>query len=554
MRRTVRFIQGGWPPINTNGLELSDLTPFNAAPDASRAPHRTEWSPLLPYLLPVLILVARIGPWLLSDFWYDEVVTLVDFAIGPPRADTILHVFRSYPVANNHVLYSAVLWCWVRLINFRLDEALLRLPSVVFAVLTLVCVVRLWTRWIGQRLAVLVAVAFAVSPVLASFSYQLRGYSLTLLLCTLAVAGVLDVADGQRRSGTALLAGTAFLLPLVIPANVLVVAGHVCFLLWQLRNRPLRERCASVGAVVLAGAGGCAYYLTIWPQFVAAAKQTVGWSSRWLVLGNLALGFAAHAGAFAALIGAGVLLRRNAGPTSAGTPDPASDIRHPASSIRHSPSGQSPAIPLLLSSLAPVVLAILVLPSAPFPRVFLCFFPTWTMALALAWRQQRVWWRPSLAALCGIVVFHGFVWEAVAARHAQRRVAAGEHPQSLVQHYYKNQTGCSDICAFVRGHSELQQLSVLVTAHDFPSVRFYWSLAGMPGEHVLAENTLDQLSADAAARLACRPFAAVAQSPTVAARLFGGLGRYEPFVPVHQADSRALYVRAADMGKTGWRR
>ena len=80
------------------------------APTAMPAERRVLW---LLALSAAAVFVIRAVPWVLSDLWYDEIVTFIDFAVGPPRGNTILRVFRFYPVANNHVLFSALAWCWV---------------------------------------------------------------------------------------------------------------------------------------------------------------------------------------------------------------------------------------------------------------------------------------------------------------------------------------------------------------------------------------------------------------------------------------------------------
>lgn len=492
------------------------------------------WLPLAAVLA---VYVARVSPWMFSDLWFDEVVTLNDFAIGGGEAGSVLSVFRHYPVANNHVLYSAVLWSWVRLVRFSSSEWVLRLPSLVFGALGLVAIVRHWRHWLGDRQAVAAGLLFAVSPVYTSFCYQLRGYSLSMLLAVSGLSGVMELLGGSRRRGLVLCSVSCLLLPVVIPTNVLVVAAY-CLVLAAgarcaeaRRSTRLRDLCWVGGAGLL----GCSYYLTIWPQVVRVSRQTQGWESGWRVAGSLALAFLAHAGP---LIPA--YLWRTPRATSGARPVPAP--RRTASVC---------AIAVLLV-LAPVLAAS---SPVPFPRTFLVLLPLATFALLLGVCDSG-FWRPSMGLLyAGFAIGHGFCWESACHAATTRRVAAGEHPQGLLLQYYRASTGLSEITQAVK--LKRLRVGVIVDAYDTPAFRHYWLRAfGESGGPVLPEQALGDMPEsggtwrDRCAMQGCRP-GAIAPTVSGARRLLMLAGLDAEPVPIVTTSDRTLFAAPAGSDEQG---
>jgi len=474
------------------------------------------------------LFLLRISEWLRSDLWYDEVVTLGDFAIGPSRAG-ILHVFRSYPVANNHVLFSAVAWCWVRITQFNPSECLLRAPSVLFGVLTLICITLQWRKWLGARVACFAGLFFAISPVFGAFAYQFRGYSLSMLLGTLAVTAAMELADGSTRRGIALYVPVALLAPLVIPTNALLVAGHLLFLAWWRRGElALGPRLLRLAPVAVGLACGSSYYLLIWPQFVKAAGQTAGWRSAWLVVGNLALAMLAHVGPLLlvfVLDGLARLRRRDERRTEGGDPEP--------------------AWPLFLGCVIPIAAFLGLAPRAPFPRVFLVFVPTFSFCVFRVCRRLKLWRSDQLLLIAGLVVMHGFLWGRCAMLLTRRQVRAGEHPQNLLQQYYRSSTSFSQICQWVAGNNLGQTTVVVTNAHDFPSFRYYWGMAGAPTDQVLTENRDAREPWRRRFPHPALKLVAVASNELEAARLFRTVGETGNFRLVFAARGRSLYAQTS---------
>ena len=161
-----------------------------------------------------------------TDLWFDELLTLGDYGTQQHLGG----VFTSYEVANNHILFSAALWTWLRVIRFVMAEEVLRFPCLLLALITISTLYIHGRRLFGNSAAYLLAVLLAFSPVFLSFFYQLRGYGLTIFLSLVATLGAFYIIAGQRRKGTVMYVIGAVLLPGVIPSNLLFNGSLFLFL------------------------------------------------------------------------------------------------------------------------------------------------------------------------------------------------------------------------------------------------------------------------------------------------------------------------------------
>ncbi len=499
--------------------------PENHSPGSPTATWRED-APILLGLAAVFLL--RILSWAVADLWFDEVITLSDYAVGPRGADSLWRVFRVYPVANNHVLFSALLWLWVRLVNFSSVEWLLRLPSIACGTLTVVLTARLWQHWLGRRQAFLAALLVAVSPVMAPFMFQLRGYSLSLLLGTIAVAGVMELTEGCRDRGLRLAIPTFFLLPLVIPVNALVVAALMLFLLTcpDPLHPGLRDRMRRYWPAASAGVLGCAYWLTLGERFFRALSQTTGWPSTLAAAGNLLLAIGAHAGPFLVVIPAMLLvphLRR----------------RYPLWT-----EGAPPGY-LALAALAVIAMVLVARHPAPYPRVFVVFFPLFTFSLFRVVRNMPLFDNAGQTRLMAMVILMlAAGWEHAAAALTRKQLLAGRRPQNLLQQYYRGSTALSQICSRLTATGAAARAVVLVDFFDFPAFRFYWTTVfKQPVDRVLAEHLQPEAQWEARFKGRNWRLGAVAVNWEEAGRLFAAARCPGPFVLAFTAEDRGFFIR-----------
>jgi hypothetical protein len=490
--------------------------------DLSPGPREAALAPAKWILICIALYLVRVLPWAMSELWHDEVITLGDFVLGPEGSGP-LHVFRSYPVANNHMLFSAFGWWWVRFLGYSLDEYLLRLPCMAFGAIVIVLAVRSWRRWLGAELACLAGVTLAISPVFGAFACEFRGYSLTMLLSAIAVQGLAEMSDGRLRRGLWVQLPALFLLPLVIPSNALLAFAHALFIaLWPGWPGSRRTRFAVALALAGAGALGLSYYLTLWDQFAKVLHETTGWTSGLGVLGAVSLGVWAHLG------WAGIALPVAAWRRSLWRPDP---------------DGQRVWAAIYAGCVAVPILATLFgnYSNAPFPRVYLLYLLPLTFAAFRFLRPSLLWSRRSFLLAAGLTVAIGFAWERACDLRTAAAVRRGEHPQDLLQQYYRNRTDLRGVAAGIAQAGAPRGALVVTDAYDFPTFRFYWAQYGMPAEAVFAQNRLPKDFWPQARSLPNVSLHVVAGDESVAARLFAAAAAPGAFVPGPASGNRRLY-------------
>jgi mannosyltransferase len=114
-----------------------------------------------------------------SDLWVDEVFTLLDF-VRPPMGEIV----TSFPSQNQHLLYSITAHASLGI--FGETAWALRLPAVLFGVLSIPALFFLCRKILGSTTAILAAALMTVSYHHIWFSQNARGYSGLLFFTLLA--------------------------------------------------------------------------------------------------------------------------------------------------------------------------------------------------------------------------------------------------------------------------------------------------------------------------------------------------------------------------------
>ncbi len=221
--------------------------------------------------LAVVVLAAAVrAPRLNDSLWYDEMTTLTSFVLRPWPA--VLAPGAGQYVPNNHVLHTVL----AKLVytaaaggRAPLDagedprEAMLRLPA--WAAASLLPVALAWPlRRRSPGAAIVLAVVVAVHPWMVALGAEARGYTLMLLLGTVAT-NLLPAAPSRRRTvAYALsLAGAIYTVPLA----VLLVPAHAVAVLATRRDGVRRWAVGAAAGLALAVAlylpmarGLAAYY------------------------------------------------------------------------------------------------------------------------------------------------------------------------------------------------------------------------------------------------------------------------------------------------------
>lgn len=150
--------------------------------------------------LGLLLRLYRIGA---QPLWLDEASSLRFARLSLAQ----LWSWSSIVDPGNPPLYYSVLHGWLR---FGDGEAALRVPSMVFGVLTIPLVYALGRTIRDHRLGILSALLFAISPFQVWYSQEARGYSLLTFGATSAMWAVAYLLRHPERSGGVRAAGWAW--------------------------------------------------------------------------------------------------------------------------------------------------------------------------------------------------------------------------------------------------------------------------------------------------------------------------------------------------------
>ena len=188
------------------------------------APRRTT----LWLLLAVMLLVTGLRLLNLShqSLWLDEVDTV----------NTVHRVIPSLTMSGTTPpLYYIVMSWWMRLVPET--EAMVRLPSVFFGIVSVALLFVLGRRLLGSRAGLIAALLMAVSPFHIHYSQEARAYSLMLLLTLLSWLALVRVLDRESPVRLVIWAVTTALMLFCHNYAVFLVAAQVVFvLIWGRRH------------------------------------------------------------------------------------------------------------------------------------------------------------------------------------------------------------------------------------------------------------------------------------------------------------------------------
>ncbi len=207
------------------------------------------------FLLMALVLATVVRVFALGSdsLWIDEFYTWSMCNPGPGHG-----MWEQIRDMIQGPLHLALVW---PLAHGRLDEALIRMPSVVAGIATTPLVWLLGRRIAGERAGRFAALLWALAPFAVWYGREARGYGLAMFFATAATLQWLRMAQGRVRVAGAV--GYGLLSALAVLSNfsaVFLIVGHglatiVCF-------RP-RERSAwfNWGLAFLVAAAICSPWL-----------------------------------------------------------------------------------------------------------------------------------------------------------------------------------------------------------------------------------------------------------------------------------------------------
>ena len=189
--------------------------------------------------------------------WYDELYSLKAFALNGVR-----YTATHWPLPNNHVLYNVL----AALVSKLTPDKLIIMRGISYAsLLATTAILYAWlSRAFDRTIGVATAALFALGTYAQGFGVQGRGYSLAMLLFTLALVACSHLSQGDtKRRWYVLWTASIALAVYDVPSNLywilLLFAGTVPFMRGSLRATLAYCASCAVGAVL----AFCAY-LPIW--------------------------------------------------------------------------------------------------------------------------------------------------------------------------------------------------------------------------------------------------------------------------------------------------
>ena len=421
----------------------------------------------------------RTMPWATAQLWLDEVITLYHYCGAFHPEATMGAIFRSYTMANNHILSSAIYFLWLKLVPLTAPEAVLRLPSLVFGALTLATVAFWWRKWLGARIAALGALVFAASPVFPAFAYQIRGYALSMLLSAVGVALAATLLDAPARRGTAwpvqlALFVVALAQPLVMPSAALFPAAIAAWIAVERRpadsflGRNAPKAVAAALPTALGGLLGLAYYLTLGSQFRLARIDAGEISRDWWTASSSALhvllALAAHLGVLLVPLGLALVFKK-------------------CKQILN-----NKIVIIIISWLGAEALMYLAAgrQTVPFPRNSLVFFPLVTFAALLALRAlPRHFCRGRYAlGAAGVAILLGLSITSWQERICLKMVRAGDIPQDLLKQQYRGDDSIRTVVRNLHEAGLCDSAFLLVSDNDGTVAKWHYDLLGHSARRV----------------------------------------------------------------------
>lgn len=170
-----------------------------------------------------------------NHFWQDELYTLTNFVFVPLKVS-----LTDYHVANNHILFSALLnLCtyFPGLNNFQftlLHPYFLRIIPFVFSILSIIFFYRSINSLFNKRVSLIATSTLVSTFALLNFAVQLRGYSLSIFIAVIQLHYFLQILKSVNSSNKNIykLAITSVLSILCLPINIYYVTAFVICLLF----------------------------------------------------------------------------------------------------------------------------------------------------------------------------------------------------------------------------------------------------------------------------------------------------------------------------------
>jgi mannosyltransferase len=214
-----------------------------------------------------------------QQLWFDEIMTLLDSARDP-----ILRIVTHYGGQNQHMLYSVLAHCSIRI--FGEQPWALRLPAVLFGVAGIPALYFFGRLVTTKREALFAAALMVINYQHIWFSQNARGYTGMVFWTLLASIFFIRCANNGRKSDCVMYGISAALGIYTHLMMAFVVVGHAILYAWLIWYRSKstcripRNSFLPLYGLVLAGTVSLALYAPVIPGIFARTIGVAGTSVR----------------------------------------------------------------------------------------------------------------------------------------------------------------------------------------------------------------------------------------------------------------------------------
>lgn len=409
--------------------------------------------------LPIAALLAAVSPYLMRQLWFDEALTVLNFAcLGSPA-----EIYTSYVIPNNQIFFSTVIHCWIKLYPGGVPlDMWLRLPSLFCAFGLLYYMGRRFRRFCGTLPLAVVLTSLAISPPFLVYATAVRGYMLGALLVVVALGSALDFCAAYRMRDLIVYEVCVFLAVLTIPSDLAALCGAVLFVLPVLGRKFWGDWRFYLIVFALPAAFLVAY-LPIWSNFLRASRLGEGWQER----------------------GASVLCVYIAIFSALGILPIALFWRGVRAVKKRSWHRLTRALIWLLP-----IPAAWIFKAAPFPRVYFPLFPVLALPVAMGLRDlSLVDWKKRLpargmnqivtlvVAVLTVIALWGALWRSTQVKSALSKRFGGDLGDDFFNGYYLRREHRPELAAAAL--EKIGSGTVYFSFHSDPwSIMFYHMLRG----------------------------------------------------------------------------
>lgn len=127
-----------------------------------------------------------------QSVWLDEAINIL-----AAKSYSLYEIVTKYAIADFHPPgHFIILWIWTRL--FGMNEIIVRIPSVIFGVLTVLLVYLIGQKLYSKALGLIAALLIAVNPLHIYYSQEARMYSLAALAVSINLFLLIKLVKNEK--------------------------------------------------------------------------------------------------------------------------------------------------------------------------------------------------------------------------------------------------------------------------------------------------------------------------------------------------------------------